>query len=191
MRILLFLALLAVPTWAQGTLHADHAEGRIVRMRIGLDSCRLWVRTASGVVEWSAGHSLDWIPSSEMAAYQALLRSTPGKDWPDAGDTLARVRVCFIGKHLLKYQVLEPARELWGVVIASKIDFAQAYQEQLVACRLGFEDAATLESARYPRMQPGYQVTLAGLFPDQASARPCLKRARERGWHDAYCKRIR
>ncbi|MEW6277172.1 MAG: hypothetical protein AB1758_01015 [Candidatus Eremiobacterota bacterium] len=122
--------------------------------------------------------------------YQDLMDSLPGNARLEAGDTFSTVRAWRLGSHLVKYEVLQRPPELWGVVIASQSSFEEAYRVQLKAVSAGFEDAAVIESARYPRLRPGYYVTVAAFFEDQASGRPCLGRARTR-WSDAYARRIR
>lgn len=190
----LWLGLLALvillPRLASGeSLRPEPVEGQIVRMQVGLDSGRVWIRAASRVVECARTPSLEWLPPDRHAEYTALVGRLPGNERLDLGDTFSTVRAWVIGPHLLKYEVLARPPQLWGVIIASEPTFERANQVQIEALSAGFEEAGVIESGRYSRLRPGYYVAVAAVFSDQASANRCLAKARGR-WRDAYLRRI-
>lgn len=79
----------------------------------------------------------------------------------------------------------------WGVIIGSIPNHSSAEGRAATllsrAKAQGFK-ASLIESSKYPSLQSGYLVVLAGTFSTESAAVDCLAMVRDQGWNDAYIK---
>ncbi len=151
-----------------------------------------------------AGAALEGLTESERSEFDRLdaelTRTAPtGKSFPSVTDTHSRVRIWYlvggnVGKRpvMLRMQPLQEQVPLWGVVIASLRPPAgtSALDLQIQAEQRGFP-AGRFSSSAFPRLRRGYEVVVAGVFPTEAQAEACRRKARQAGYADAYLRRIR
>lgn len=203
--LILAALILSLGGQAQAALAVQQVEGRISRVGVGTHTAYLDVVRADGsAVTIQAGASMEGLSESErheLDRLQAeLTRTTPtGSSFPSVTDTHNRVRIWYlvggnVGKRpvMLRMQTLQEQVPLWGVVIASLSPEAgsSALDLQLQAEQRGFP-AGRFSSNDFPRLRPGYEVVVAGVFPTQAQAESCRRKARKSGYADAYLRRIR
>lgn len=58
------------------------------------------------------------------------------------------------------------------------------------AARLGLPQVGTLDSGRWPSLNPGYDVVFSGVYATAADAQTALPRARHAGFGGAYPRQI-
>ncbi|MFH1453530.1 MAG: hypothetical protein ABIH00_06090 [Armatimonadota bacterium] len=178
----------------ENKLNIGQIEGRIIKAVIGTDSCEVTLRTADKKTRiFSITPSLDFLTKEEQEQYFKERERLPGKEWPVIADMGSKIHLWYIGgghNYIIKYKVLSAPEHMWFTIIASTKDQAVAQDKKWQAYRQGFFPDILL-SSDYPALKPGYYIVVVSVADNKDQAVKNQKTAKEKGWTDAYSKKIR
>ncbi|MCD4784838.1 MAG: hypothetical protein K8T10_13565 [Candidatus Eremiobacteraeota bacterium] len=181
---------------AAGNLKTVKVKGEFLGGEIGSDSCQIYIKNTAGkIIRCQIIASLDWMTSRQRDEYRKLKRTLPGRSWPTLTDTHSTVKAWCIkmsdgSLFLVKYSVLSKPVPLWITIIASTKSRNRANSIKYKAYKSGFHPDI-INSSNYSKLRSGYFVVITGAFDEQHKALSAAKKAQNKGWKDAYIKRIR
>ena len=188
-KITLFFYLLVISVAAQ-PLPTQVVEGRMTRLEVGLDSFLMDLHTPQGMIRLHRFPNLDSLDPEGRRWLQQRLASPVGRSWPSYTDVGSNVRAVRLNREalLVDYKVTQ-AGPCWLLILGSypKRKSAEKGAEKARLAGFGVE---IIESGQYPPLRPGYFVCLGGAATDAASAQEQVKMARQKGWKDAYTRRL-
>jgi len=200
---LLIVSLLMMATTAgaasSGELKLSKIEGVVSSFSSGSDAFTLTLTDLSGktrVFREKAG-SQESFSQEEKKELEAMKAKMAGKKWPGSYfptvmDLYSSVRIWYIESPecYLSYEVLKRPAALWLSIVASSKDSAEAWSSGGRLKDQGFETREVLFTTPYKSLRPGLFIVVNGACRSEAEAQKICTMSRQKGWKDAYIKKV-
>jgi len=200
---LLTLSLFVVAALTQAAssreLRLSKIEGVVTSFSSGPDAFTLTLTDSSGktkVFNERPG-SQQAFSQEEKKELEAMKAKMAGKKWPGSYfptvmDLYSNIRIWYIDSPecYLSYEVLKRPPALWLSIVASSKENMEACSTKDRLREKGFETCEVFFSTPYNSLKPGLFVVVSGACRREAEAQKICTMSRQKGWKDAYIKKV-